>query len=268
MSTWSALPIDPVMVRALDTADTPTSRVAIRAELLRLQNLQAQGSKPSFAGLRELRKRWSEQFARACASMVADGLRALPELRNFEITPDPSGGNQEFFTPLGYNKGKRIDVVVAAELVGLQIGVSLKGLNFRDGDGGNFDKNLTGRLYELRDEVNTVHDYLPRAFMAGLFFVPVAGCFDKVTGASSFAHTVAQLRSRSGRLDPSLLSQNWKCDYAAVGLYGSGEPEEVRNGVPRGVARYFLLSTILAGITRLRDASCRFCRARCHSTSW
>ena len=75
--------------------------------------------------------------------------------------------------------------------------------------------------------------------MAGLFFVPVAGCFDKVTGASSFAHTVAQLRSRSGRLDPSLLSQNWKCDYAAVGLYGSGEPEEVRNGVPRGVARSF-----------------------------
>jgi hypothetical protein len=72
------------------------------------------------------------------------------------------------------NKRKQIDVVVSRELVGLQIGVSLKGLNFRDGDGGNFDKNLTGRLYELRDEVSTVHDYLPRAFMAGLFFVPAA----------------------------------------------------------------------------------------------
>ena len=132
------------------------------------------------------------------------------------------------------NKRKQIDVVVSRELVGLQIGVSLKGLNFRDGDGGNFDKNLTGRLYELRDEVSTVHDYLPRAFMAGLFFVPAAACFDKVSGPTSFAHTVAQLRSRSGRLGPSPPIQNWKCDFGAVGLYGSGEPEEVQNGLPRG----------------------------------
>jgi hypothetical protein len=124
-------------------------------------------------------------------------------------------------------------------LVGLQIGVSLKGLNFRDGKGNNFDKNLTGRLYELRDEVSTIHDYLSRAFMAGLFFLPAAACFDKITGASSFAHTVALLRSRTGRLDPSIAAQNWKCDFGAVGLYGSGEPEQVSQGVARGVARYF-----------------------------
>jgi hypothetical protein len=97
----------------------------------------------------------------------------------------------------------------------------------------------SSHLKALRDEVSTVHDYLPRAFMAGLFFVPTAACFDKITGPSSFAHTVAQLRSRSGRLDPSLAAQNWKCDFAAVGLYGSGEPEEVQNGLPRGIVRYF-----------------------------
>jgi hypothetical protein len=199
MPTWSTLLPDPAMVQALDQADDPTSRDAIRNELVRLQRSGA----TNLSALREMRKRWSEQFARACATMVANGLRALPEIGSgFHITPDASGGNQESFTPLGYKKGKRIDVVVSRELVGLQIGVSLKGLNFRDGDGGNFDKNLTGRLYELRDEVSTVHDYLPRAFMAGLFFVPAAACFDKVSGPSSFAHTVAQLRSRSGRLDP------------------------------------------------------------------
>ena len=168
--------------------------------------------------------------------------RALSEIGpGFQITPDASGGNQEFFTPLGYKKGKRIDVVVSRELVGLQIGVSLKGLNFRDGTAGNFDKNLTGRLYELRDEVSTVHDYLPRAFMAGLFFLPAAACFDKITGNSSFAHTVAQLRSRSGRLDPSIPAQNWKCDFATVGLYGSGEPDEVESKLQRGIIRYFPL---------------------------
>ena len=75
-----------------------------------------------------------------------------------------------------------------------------------------------------------MHDYLPRAFMAGLFFVPAAACLDKVSGPTSFAHTVAQLRSRSGRLGPSPPVQNWK--FGAVGLYGSGEPEEVQNGLP------------------------------------
>lgn len=236
MTTWNALLPDQAMADALDQADDPISREAIRNELIRLLGLDH----PDLSPLQKMRKRWSEQFARACATMVANGLRAIPDIGSgFHITPDASGGNQESFTPLGYKRGKRIDVVVSRELLGLQIGVSLKGINFRDGGGGNFDKNLTGRLYELRDEVSTVHDYLPRAFMAGLFFVPAAGCFDKSVGPSSFAHTVAQLRSRSGRLDPSVPAQNWKCDFAAVGLYGSGEPEEVQNGLPRGVVRYF-----------------------------
>lgn len=239
MSTWDTLLPDDAMVHALDQADNPTSREAIRNELIRLVSSGVTNLSP----LQRMRKRWSEQFARACATMVANGLRAMPDIDSgYHITPDASGGNQEFFAPLGHKKGKRIDVVVSRELLGLQIGVSLKGLNFRDGGGGNFDKNLTGRLYELRDEVSTVHDYLPRAFMAGLFFVPAAGCFDKVVGPSSFANTVAQLRSRSGRLDPSVPAQNWKCDFAAVGLYGSGEPVEVQNGLPRGVVRYFALA--------------------------
>src|SRR5262249_43245125 len=161
-----------------------------------------------------------------------------PQLQSgSHITPDATGGNQEFFTPLGYRKGKRIDVVVSRPLVGLQLGISLKGLNFRDEGGNNFDKNLTGRLYELRDEVNTVHDYLPRAFMASIFFIPLASCFDKMKSPSSFAHVVAQLRSRTGRLDPSIPAHNWKCDFGAVSIYGSGEPEEVRYGVPKGIVR-------------------------------
>jgi hypothetical protein len=115
----------------------------------------------------------------------------------------------------------------------------LKGLNFADDTSGNHDKNLTGRLYELRDEVSTVHDYLPRAFMATVFFVPVAGCSDKATAPSSFAHVVAELRARTGRLDPSVAAHAWRCDFAAVGLYVPGDPFDVDQGLAAGVARYF-----------------------------
>jgi len=116
------------------------------------------------------------------------------------VAPLSDGFGQETFLPLGYRSGKRIDVVVAGELVGLQLGASLKGLNFRDDESGNFDKNLTGRLYELADEMTTVHRHLPHAFMAGIFFMPIDSCFDK--GQSSFAHTVFELRRRMNR-DPA-----------------------------------------------------------------
>lgn len=238
MTTWRALEADPAMQEALSAADQPTSRAAIRDELAQ----QLAQPKPNLDGLQKKRKRWSEQFAKACATMVANELRTQPILqKRFVIKPDSKGLGQESFTPLGYKSGKRIDVVVSRPNVGLQLGISLKGLNFQDEGGGNFDKNLTGRLYELRDEVSVVHEYLPRAFMAALFFVPVASCFDKRTSQSSFAHVVAQLRSRTGRLDPAIAAHNWRADFGAVGIYGSGEPEEVQGGVPKGVVRYFPL---------------------------
>jgi hypothetical protein len=158
------------------------------------------------------------------------------------VLPNEQGVGQETFTPLGYKKGKRIDVVVSGPLVGLQIGVSLKGLNFADDTSGNHDKNLTGRLYELRDEVSTVHDYLPRAFMAVVFFMPVAGCFDKAAAPSSFAHLVAELRARTGRLDSSVAAHAWRCDFAAVGLYVPGDPFDAEHALTTGATRYFPLS--------------------------
>jgi len=126
--------------------------------------------------------------------------------------------------------------VVAGELVGLQLGASLKGLNFRDDESGNFDKNLTGRLYELADEMTTVHRHLPHAFMAGIFFMPIDSCFDK--GQSSFAHTVFELRRRTDR-DPASSAHNAKCDLAAVGLYSAGGGSETAQRIERGAVRFF-----------------------------
>jgi hypothetical protein len=186
-----------------------------------------------------MRKRWSERFANGSATMLANELRGHRVVsRRFRVAPLPDGTGQETFWPLGYRSGKRIDVVVAGELAGLQLGASLKGLNFRDDEGGNFDKNLTGRLYELADEMTTVHRHLPRAFMAGIFFVPIDACLDKGSGQSSFAHTVLELRRRSRR-EPADPSQLARCDFAAVGLYAPGGGASTERRIERGVVRFF-----------------------------
>ncbi|CAN7212787.1 hypothetical protein [Massilia sp. LjRoot122] len=178
------------------------------------------------------KKEWSKQFADRCARVIAKELRR-PILSKKRVLPDPTTGT-ELLVPLGAGTSKRIDVTVADPLLGLEIGVSLKGLNFRDEKGRNYDKNLTGRLYELADEVRLVHEYLPRALMVGVFFLPLGSTNDKSKGISSFAKTVVKLRERSGRQDPTLVGQASRCDMAFVGLYSVDEP-----GYPRGLLRFF-----------------------------
>jgi hypothetical protein len=81
-----------------------------------------------------------------------------------------------------------------------------------------------------------VHEHLPHAFMVGVFFLPMESTSDKSTGQSSFAHTVAKLRDRTGRLDFALAGHAPRCDSGWVALYTLGtEPQ----GFPRGLARFF-----------------------------
>ena len=106
---------------------------------------------------------------------------ALPDYRPPQEDDPPLSlaDGTEPLTPLGSGTRKRIDVTVVDEILGLEIGVSLKGLNFRDEGSGNFDKNLTGRLYELGDEMRLVHEHLPHAFMAGVLLLPIEAAVDK-----------------------------------------------------------------------------------------
>lgn len=192
------------------------------------------GPRPE-TGIQAEKRHWSELFAHACALAFADELRRAQELRGKNITPVAIGQGSEKLVPLGAGTSKRIDVTVVDRVLGLEIGMSLKGLNFRDSNGDQFDKNLTGRMYELGDEMRLVHEYLPRAFMVGVFFLPLESTVDKTERAdSSFARAVLALRERTGRLDPSLGGQASRCDAAYVALYATGsEPQ----GYPAGVTR-------------------------------
>lgn len=187
------------------------------------------------------KRHWSESFANQCAVAFADELRKAPELRKKRVLPASLADGTEPLTPLGASTSKRIDVTVADPILGLEIGLSLKGFNFRDGASRNYDKNLTGRLYELADEVRLVHEHLPHAFMVGILFLPMPSALDKSSVAnSSFANAVLKLRSRTGRLDVALAAHAARCDAAYVGLYSNGVelPE-----YPAGVVRFLSVET-------------------------
>ena len=209
---WADLLPDPAMVAALAHA----------------------GTRPE-DGTQNAKRHWSETLANACAVAIADQLRRVRVIARKRILPLDLESGTEPLTPLGAGQSKRIDVTVADPVLGLELGVSLKGLNFKDPGNGNFDKNLTGRLYELGDEMRLVHEHLPHAFMAAVFFLPLASCGDKVKGQSSFAHTVVKLRQRTGRLDPSLPNLAPRADAGYVGLYTTGKEPE---GFPAGLLRF------------------------------
>src|SRR4051794_22019569 len=113
------------MAAGLDHADAETSRAAIEAEAARIgeEGLSRAQRKREREPLRDMRKRWSERFANGSATMLANELRGHRVVSHrFRVAPLRDGTGQETFWPLGYRSGKRIDVVVAAELAGLQLG--------------------------------------------------------------------------------------------------------------------------------------------------
>ncbi|HWC35943.1 MAG TPA: hypothetical protein VG650_14095 [Mycobacteriales bacterium] len=190
---------------------------------------------------------WSNKLADACARMIAAEVRRHQGARRYTVLPDAGGSEPPVF--VAGSRKKKVDVTVSSLVSGLQIGLSLKGLNFRDRAALNYDKNLTGRTYELQDELRVIHDYQAAAFIVGVYFMPVAATTDKRgTGPSSFAHTVAHLRARTGRIDPSLGSQRDRADLAVVALYSAGDREHFTHAgqefrydeaVQRGVVRFF-----------------------------
>lgn len=228
---WRDLEPDPRMVAALDYADARGSRA---------DALDAGAS----VGIQ-----WSNRFADACARMVARELRRHRAFKKLQVLPgeDSSAEPPMFVAP---GKKKKIDVVAASAVSGLQVGISLKGSNFRDRGALNFDKNLTGRTYELQDEARVIHAYQPSAFLTALYFIPLASTDDKRSdkSPSSFARVVEHLRGRTGRIDPTLPSQLERVEMSAVALYVPGDvedfvgrhgPFEYRDTLPRGVVRYF-----------------------------
>jgi len=217
--------------------NSPTPQWADQApEPAIIAALNLAGPKPLDSASQDDKRNWSDRFADGCAFAIADEFRKHDQLKSKRILPRELGSSTEPLTPLGAGTKKRIDVTVADALLGLEIGVSMKGYNFKDGEANNYDKNLTGRLYELGDEMRLVHEHLPHAFMVAILFLPLGSTVDKKSAksASSFARTVVKLRERTGRLDPALHAHASRCDLGYVALYAV---DEGADPCPQGVCR-------------------------------
>lgn len=221
---WADLLPDPHVAAALDRADTiaPYARV------------DAEGSVHD-------KKNWSNRFADACARgmarLVRSALGTLGGAGDLVVLPS-TGGGAEPPVVLGEGSRKRIDVAVVHRLGGLRMDISCKGLNFRDGAGGQFDKNLTGRTYELEDELRSVRRLQPSAFVFALYWMPLGATTDKVSGESSLARAVVHLRARTQRGSFGSVRDPDRLDAAAIALYAptiTGLPsgEHVQRGVTR-----------------------------------
>ncbi|WOF81970.1 hypothetical protein P5704_024550 (plasmid) [Pseudomonas sp. FeN3W] len=188
----------------------------------------------SAANSQNEKRRWSELFADQCAMMIADSVRSIECVRKKIVLPDAQTLRTEPLVPLNSSTSKSIDVIVADRFLGLEVGFSLKGLNTPDGKSGNYDKNLTGRLYEMSSEVSLVHKHLPQSRMIGIIFMPLESTTDKTDRApSSFANAVLKLREMSGRLHPGIKDDNGLCDRGFVGLYAKDDVDEIQKGAIR-----------------------------------
>jgi hypothetical protein len=198
-----------------------------------LAALKAAGPRP-VSGTTDDKRNWGTKFADACAVMFANVLRENKTFRRLQIRPNPDGTGREALTGVGGRGQKKVDVIASSLSAGLQLAISLKAENFPYGDR-TYGKNLKNRLYELQDEVRAIHEYQPRAYVVGVFFLPLDATMDRPK-RSSFERAVANLRSRTGRIDFTLPTQLNRLDWSVVGLY---VPVDVKGGPRRGVVRYF-----------------------------
>lgn len=238
MNRWNELRPEARMVRALDAADARGAR----SKLIACDDAPAKNN-------------WSNRFADACAKMVADAVRAHRFSKDLTVLPDPDGSAEPptiVIWDKGQKRRKKIDVIVGDLVAGLQVAISLKGAGFRDLGALNYDKNLTGRLYELENEARQLHAYRPQAIVVGIYYLPLASVCDKrsTTSPSSFAHAVQEFRRITGRTDPRFQDDWHHVDLGFVGLYVPGDPEDFQDEkkgrpftysdpFPRGVVRYF-----------------------------
>lgn len=274
MTTWSE---DSPNAQLLDALDEVDARVAEHALLFqpklddavlrqaravaleRAQTKKAQGVAARLSA-QDLRREWTSSFADRVARLFGAELDRLVDAeryrhiyRNIMVRPKEQEPAEPFI-PIG-DSGKKIDVVLIREVAGLQVGISLKGAAFPESWAvdkmrncqrpRNFGKNVTGRLYELSDEIDVIHRNLPRAIMVAIYYMPIESCWDSVNSSSSFFDLCSRLQRMVGRAGLYEPSEFRKADKAFVGLVSTfdHESDDIFNGIRKGVFRFFDVET-------------------------
>ena len=160
--------------------------------------------KPDDNASREAKQRYSQKVSEALAVSIGKELRlrGLAEARPAEPGEfDLSGAERRMAGGIG---AKKVDVTWATEESGLILGISIKGINFRDNKTKNFQKNLTNRRGDLLIESVTLHRRFPYAVLAGLFFLNADAEHDgTLKRKSTFFNAHSRMKLFTGRNDPA-----------------------------------------------------------------
>jgi hypothetical protein len=167
--------------------------------------------------------------------MVAAALREsfgdlVPE--GSEILPLPDGTGHESVTKGHHHRPKRLDVNFSTPELGLELGVSIKAVNFPDRDTHWYGHNFDRIEHELLAEAAVIHYRQPFAILVGLLFFP-SDAYEKPSpgrDASSFARAVERFRPRARRRDHT--DPHDLLDAIFIGVY-------VLDGPERGEVRFF-----------------------------
>jgi hypothetical protein len=205
------------------------------------------------AGSATAKKNYAERLSRALSQRFADCLREIFE----GILPNPKGLGQESRARTG--KGlKKLDVNYSTVELGLGLGVSIKTINFRDGNSKRYTKNYTRVDNELRAEASDYHERQPYAVLCAVVLLPLDACDDgRGKTPSSFGRAIQIFRHRAGRQkpvdDPTLFER------ILVGLYDIGPHSfgrvaffDVTDTPPR-VGKPETLKTFVEAITSIVD---------------
>lgn len=170
--------------------------------------------KPSDSAKAPIKKRYSEQLSQTMAVVIGSELRnrGLKEAR--PTAPgelDSSGAERRMAGGIG---AKKVDVTWATEESGLLLAISIKSINFKDGRGKNYQKNLTNRRGDILMEAVTLHRRFPYAVLGGLFFFDKGAASDDTKKRrSTFLNAHARFKLFTGRGDPAGRDEQYERFY-------------------------------------------------------
>ena len=206
-----------------------------RIDDLLTAGLISAGDKPPDDATPAEKKAYSEKVSAAVAAAVAEDLRQRG-LRGTRPAPpgelDSSGAERRMAGGIG---AKKVDVTWATEEGGLLLGISIKGINFRDRRSRNFQKNLTNRRGDMLFEAVTLHRRFPYAVLGGLFFLDHEASKDNTQRRrSTFENAHARFQLFTGRQDPGGRDEQYErlyivlldasASHASLKAYSVGNP--------------------------------------------
>jgi hypothetical protein len=188
-----------------------------RIDTLLTTALKALPPKPAGKVTRSQKKKYSEDISRAIASTFAEELRARGLKGTRPALPGvvgKSGAERRMAGALG---AKKVDVTWATEESGLVFAASIKSINWKDGNTGNYQKNLTNRRGDMLFESVTLHRRFPYAVLAGFVFLDQEAAQDGTAKRhSTFVNAHSRLRLFTGRDDPAGRDEQYEQLYVIL----------------------------------------------------